>query len=71
MMRMARSAYESSQEKANQEKLELARTMVGKRVIIDGVPRKVTDYSELTGDLEIRIGLKTSRYDPRQLSVVD
>lgn len=70
-VQMSRRQYESAQTEANKQKLALARGMVGKQVVIDGVPRTVTGYSELTGEAEIRIGIKTRPYDPRTLRVVE
>jgi hypothetical protein len=69
-MRITRRQYEAAQAEANKQKIELAREMVGKQVVIEGAPRKVTGYS-VNGDAEIRIGLKTHLYDPRALTVVE
>lgn len=68
-MRMTLRACDSSQEKANREKMELARAMVGKKVVIGDMKCTVTGYSAVTGDAEIRIGLRTTNYDPRRLVV--
>jgi hypothetical protein len=71
MQKRSRRQYESEQAEANKQKLALARDLVGKQVVIEGVPRKVTGYSEVTGEAEIRIGLKTKAYDPRTLYTVE
>jgi hypothetical protein len=63
--------YSGSQAEANREKLALARALERKEVVIGGVARRITGYSELTGDVEIRIGTKTLAYDPRILTVVE
>lgn len=60
-----------AQAQLNQEKLALARQLVGKKVVIDGVVRAVTGCSELTGEAEVRMGLRTQAYDPRMLVVVE
>jgi len=60
-----------SQIALNKQKLEAARSLVGKRVLIDGVARMVTGFSGITGEAEVRVGVKTRVFDPLALTVVE
>lgn len=65
-----RRTHSADQTKINEEKLRIAKTLVGESVVILGVERSVVGYDEHTGDIMVRMARSTEKFDPRMFPVV-
>lgn len=62
--------FGANQGAINEAKLDKARALQGKQVVIGGVARNVVGLKETTGEIEVQMGLKTQLYDPTWVTVV-